>query len=43
MSKRGTENQLTKDEYDRDGDNDDSSEVMGAFKQASQEEMSKRV
>ncbi|KAG0273990.1 hypothetical protein BGZ95_010203 [Linnemannia exigua] len=43
MSKRGTENQLTKDEYDRDGDNDDSSAVMGAFRHASQEEMSKRV
>ncbi|KAG0377741.1 hypothetical protein BGX24_005544 [Mortierella sp. AD032] len=43
MSKRGTENQLTKDEYDRDGDNDESSAVMGAFRQASQEEMSKRV
>ncbi|KAF9101944.1 hypothetical protein BGX29_005108 [Mortierella sp. GBA35] len=43
MSKRGTENQLTKDEYDRDADNDEGSNVMGAFKQASQEEMSKRV
>ncbi|KAF9927564.1 hypothetical protein FBU30_003071 [Linnemannia zychae] len=43
MSKRGTENQLTRDEYDRDGDDDDSNAVMGTFKQASQEEMAKRV
>ncbi|KAF9550988.1 hypothetical protein EC957_010755 [Mortierella hygrophila] len=43
MSKRGTENQLTKDEYDRDGDNDEGSSIQGVFKQASQEEMAKRV
>ena len=43
MSKRGTENQLTKDEYDRDGNNDEGSSIQGVFKQASQEEMAKRV
>ncbi|GJJ71355.1 hypothetical protein EMPS_03705 [Entomortierella parvispora] len=42
MSKRGNDNQLTKDEYDRDQD-DDSSAVMGTFKQASSDEMSRRV
>ncbi|KAG0048513.1 hypothetical protein BGZ83_006552 [Gryganskiella cystojenkinii] len=42
MSKRGNDNQLTKDEYDRDQD-DDSTAVMGTFKQASSDEMSRRV
>jgi hypothetical protein len=43
MSKRGTENQLTKDEYDRDAGDDEGSSIQGVFKQASAEEMSKRV
>ncbi|KAG0292139.1 hypothetical protein BGZ96_004482 [Linnemannia gamsii] len=43
MSKRGTENQLTKDEYDRDAGDDEGSSIQGIFKQASAEEMSKRV
>ncbi|KAF9186186.1 hypothetical protein BGZ51_002195 [Haplosporangium sp. Z 767] len=44
MAKRTTDSQLTKDDYDQrghDDDNDDS--VMGSFKQASSEELSKRV
>ncbi|KAI1317613.1 hypothetical protein EDD11_008183 [Mortierella claussenii] len=41
MSKRGTENQITKDSYDR-GDDDDSSSVMGTFKMASNDELAKR-
>ncbi|KAG0266916.1 hypothetical protein BG011_000055 [Mortierella polycephala] len=44
MAKRSTDSQLTKDDYDQrghDDDNDDS--VMGSFKQASSEELSKRV
>lgn len=41
MSKRGTENQITKDDYDRDED-EDSSQEMGTFKKASNEELARR-
>ncbi|KAF8985522.1 hypothetical protein BGZ46_003811 [Entomortierella lignicola] len=41
MSKRGTENQITKDDYDR-GDDDESSSIMGTFKKASSDELAKR-
>ncbi|KAK3818995.1 MAG: hypothetical protein J3Q66DRAFT_180883 [Benniella sp.] len=41
MSKRGTENQITKDDYDREED-DDSSLEMGTFKKASNEELARR-
>lgn len=42
MSKRGGEDQITKDNYDDDA-NDGSSETMGTFKKASNDEISKRV
>ncbi|KAG0304449.1 hypothetical protein BGZ98_005511 [Dissophora globulifera] len=41
MSKRGTENQITKDSYERD-DDDDSSSVMGTFRKASNDELARR-
>jgi hypothetical protein len=41
MSKRGTENQITKDDYDHEED-DDSSLEMGTFKKASNEELARR-
>ncbi|KAF9111903.1 hypothetical protein BGX27_004285 [Mortierella sp. AM989] len=41
MSKRGTENQLTKDDYER-GDDDDSTSIFGTFKKASNDELAKR-
>ncbi|KAF9899331.1 hypothetical protein BX616_003095 [Lobosporangium transversale] len=42
MSKRGTENQITKDDYER-GDDDESTPQLGAFRMASTEELSKRT
>ncbi|KAF9320489.1 hypothetical protein BG003_005875 [Podila horticola] len=42
MSKRGGEDQITKDNYDDDA-NDGSSETMGTFKKASNDEISKRI
>ncbi|KAF9992669.1 hypothetical protein BGZ80_003684 [Entomortierella chlamydospora] len=41
MSKRGTENQITKDDYER-GDDDESSSIMGTFRKASNDELAKR-
>jgi hypothetical protein len=41
MSKRGTENQITKDDYDRD-EEEESSQEMGTFKKASNEELARR-
>ncbi|KAG0213265.1 hypothetical protein BGX28_004838 [Mortierella sp. GBA30] len=41
MSKRGTENQMTKDDYEREED-DDSSIQIGVFKKASQDELARR-
>ncbi|KAF9355389.1 hypothetical protein BGX26_006637 [Mortierella sp. AD094] len=41
MSKRGTENQITKDDYER-GDDDESSSIIGTFKKASSDELAKR-
>ncbi|KAG0083196.1 hypothetical protein BGZ92_010998 [Podila epicladia] len=42
MSKRGGEDQITKDNYDDDA-NDGSNETMGTFKKASNDEISKRI
>ncbi|KAG0026074.1 hypothetical protein BGZ82_009651 [Podila clonocystis] len=42
MSKRGGEDQITKDNYD-DHANDGSNETMGTFKKASNDEISKRI
>ncbi|KAF8925849.1 hypothetical protein EDD21DRAFT_372310 [Dissophora ornata] len=41
MSKRGTDNQITKDDYDREED-DESSSVIGTFKMASNDELARR-
>ncbi|KAG0244105.1 hypothetical protein B0O80DRAFT_503263 [Mortierella sp. GBAus27b] len=41
MSKRGTENQITKDDYDRD-EEEETSQEMGTFKKASNEELARR-
>ncbi|KAF9964321.1 hypothetical protein BGZ70_006627 [Mortierella alpina] len=40
MSKRGTENQITKDDYA--GDDDDENVQLGTFKKASQDELARR-
>ncbi|KAF9286865.1 hypothetical protein BGZ74_001212, partial [Mortierella antarctica] len=42
MSKRGGEDQITKDNYDDDA-NDGPNETMGTFKKASNDEISKRI